>query len=215
MANKVVKKVAKKVVKKVAKTPVKKPRRAVEPPADAELAPVEAALANAARTAFAALRATGDTFYGFALYTSGELSYVTATGFSEEGLAEVVASYRAKPRHAKTPVATLRAQLRWSPDDSPHHDTEADAFEDVPMATVGTALRAAYARGATDGAAYRARVFATFVRVLRALDTEGAFGTGAARARTFVSVMMGDQDESVLEVARQVNPPAAVALYRP
>ncbi len=170
-----------------------------------------------ARDAFALYREEHPKhhFYCMALYTAGDLGYIMPTAMSEEGLAEAVASYRKKPRYAKVPVAKLSEQLRWSPCDSPHHD-------EIDFTTVGTHMTAlAAALNAIDVITERARFDAfvdraheTVFQVLSALDAEHCFGKGRARERIFVSMLMGDQDRSVLTLGERLNPRTTYERYR-
>jgi len=150
-----------------------------------------------------------------ALYTAGELGYVAPTAMSEEGLAEVVASYRKKPRYASKTDEELAASLRWSPGDSPHHD-ECD-FEGVndrmnELALVLRGIDVTTDRPRFD--ALVARTHEVFYRVLHQLDQEGCFGTGPERDQIFISMMMGDQDRSVLTLGERLNPQASFRRYR-
>ncbi|NVI92468.1 DUF4303 domain-containing protein [Actinomadura sp. BRA 177] len=55
--------------------------------------------------------------------------------------------------------------------------------------------------------------FEAAFRALARLDEEGVFGRGAERARVVVNILQGDQgEESVLENARRLNPPAALTV---
>jgi len=184
-----------------------------------DFAGLEDALADAARAAFADLRAEypRHRFYCLSLYTAGGLDYVIPTAMSEEGLAEVVADYRDKPGYAATNVKSLAESLRWSPDDSPHHGEGDDHFDDATarMRELGQILRGI---DVTDERArfdaIVARAHEAFFAALHRLDEEGCFGAGAARERVFVSMMMGDQDRSVLALGQRLNPPATYERYR-
>ncbi len=72
------------------------------------------------REAWRQLRAghANERFYGFGLYTTDTASYLTVTASTEEGLAQVTASYVEK--HGGGPELQ-RTSLRWSPCDSPLH----------------------------------------------------------------------------------------------
>jgi hypothetical protein len=45
------------------------------------------------------------------------------------------------------------------------------------------------------------------------MDCEGAFGAGKERENTFVTIMMGDQDDSILSIGRNLNPPTTVKRF--
>lgn len=64
----------------------------------------------------------GERIYGFCLY-HGQLAYLGATAFTEVGLAQVQAKYRARG------YGTV--DLRWSPCDSPRHFFAESLFDAV------------------------------------------------------------------------------------
>ena len=150
-------------------------------------------LANAARAAFARVRAEHpeEHFYFFALFTTDAGSYVTATAASEEGLAQTVAGYRAS-KPAKEDAALAR-ELRFSAPDSPYHD--------LPL--LGSPR---------PGRPLHEACFAA----LSQLDREGLFGRGAERDRVIVNVVYGDMsDERWLAHAKRLNPTGSIANAMP
>lgn len=180
-----------------------------------DFAPTEAALLDASRAAFAKFfdDYPDHRFYGMGLFTGPEFSYVAPTAMSEEGLAQSAANHRNRRGKASSTARELRASLRWSAADSPHHD-EID-FEGVDMSGVAATLHAIdVRRERAKFDAFVAEIHEMFYRVLKQLDDEGAFGTGRAREKLFVSMMMGDRDRSVLELGKRLNPPAAFERYR-
>jgi hypothetical protein len=186
-----------------------------------DFAGLERALLSATRTSFAKLRDDHPDhhFYCMALYTAGELGYMFPTAMSEEGLTEVVASYRQKPRYASRTEAQLRDQLRWSPADSPHHEEVGDEETFAPVNArlnkLALVLRGIDTTTSWDTFhAFVARAHDSVFNVLHRLDGEGCFGTGAAREQIFVSMMMGDQDRSVLALGERLNPASTLERYR-
>ncbi|WUI03031.1 DUF4303 domain-containing protein [Spirillospora sp. NBC_00431] len=167
------------------------------------------ALAESARAAFGEVRERhpGESFYFFALFTDAFAAYILPTSGSEEGLRRVAEKYVAE--FGRT-VEEQADGLRWSPVDSPYHMFGEDHF--------GPVLELLGRRGDPwqrddDGldAEIDARFEACF-QALAMLDEEGFFGRGAERERVLVNVLQGDQsDRSILENARRLNPPGAVA----
>ncbi|GAA4227284.1 hypothetical protein GCM10022254_14590 [Actinomadura meridiana] len=166
-------------------------------------------LVEAARAAFGEVRERhpGESFYFFALFTDAFAAYILPSCGSEEGLRSVAEKYVAE--FGQT-VEQQMDDLRWSPVDSPHHMGGEEHFRPV--------LELLERRGDPwqrhdDGldAEVDGRFEACF-RALEILDEEGFFGRGPERDRVLVNVLQGDQSErSVLENARRLNPPAAVA----
>lgn len=169
---------------------------------------LQAALASA-RDAAATLSAEG--IYGFALYTSGEYNYVCDSVATERGLDEVAAKYLAMRHYATVWRSTerARAELRWSPADSPRHGAFRDHFT-----AANAALDAVWAEANTSGDdGYWDTIDAVesaFVDALRAVRAAGVLGEGV-----IINLLMGDQsDESRVRNAAKFNPPATLAPYR-
>jgi hypothetical protein len=150
---------------------------------DPTKAPLWRRIATAMGAAFTKLRTDhpDEHFYFFAIYTTEEASYLTATAASEESLASAMA------KSAATGTEVSERDLRYSCADSPYHDL-CELHE----------------------AGGRRTLEACFV-ALAALDREGVFGSGEERERMIVNVVYGDMsNERWLEQAELLNPKAAV-----
>jgi hypothetical protein len=142
-----------------------------------------------------------ERFYGFGVYTTDVVDYLTVTASTEEGLAAVASAY--VDRDGGDP-ALREASLRWSPCDSPlHQEGEGllcesdrlrsegpDPYDETPEADETVAM-----------------VIETAVEALQELDDAGFFGTGADRAQLVLGIWKGDQsDEERVEFVRRLNP---------
>jgi hypothetical protein len=169
-------------------------------------------LARACRSAFSEVRSNhkNETFYCMGLFTSGSFRYFVPTAMTEEGLDQVTRKYKNYPQYATEPTDLLRFRLRWSPCDSPLHlegERHFDEFNTEMMPSVYSALDDIDTEQGWDE-------FHTFVshlenlvcEVLTEVDQEGVFGRGEERDKSFISVLMGDQDESIVSIGRRLNP---------
>jgi hypothetical protein len=172
-------------------------------------------LTLACRNAFAGMRRkhAGESFYCMGLFTSGGLAYVYPTAMTEEGLDQVVREYQAKPAYANEQIENLRFSLRWSPCDSPLHLEGEEHFEETNecMADIAHAIHKIDTdQGWDEFESFVGRFHDSICNVLKAIDIEGVFGTGQERERVFVTIMMGDQDDSILHLGKRLNPMATV-----
>lgn len=186
--------------------------------ADFDALRLKAALTPACRTAFAKVRANhkGESFYCMGLFTCGSLAYLVPTAMTEEGLDREVRRYQGYPEYAKESVENLRSSLRWSPCDSPLHLEGEEHFEEVNaiMEDIAETLHAIDTdRGWDEFDEFGGRVDTSICEVLKAMDQEGAFGVGQERERIFVTILMGDQDDSILHIGRRLNPLATVRQF--
>ena len=60
---------------------------------------------------------------------------------------------------------------------------------------------------------FYAQVIRVICNVFIVLGDEGMFGVGEAREAVFVTLMTMDQDESILEIGRRVNPVGSVRRF--
>lgn len=173
------------------------------------------ALTRAARAAFSEVRAKhrGEDFYCIGIFTDGLFSYLGPTAMTEQGLDEAVRRYQKMPRYENERPELLRFSLRWSPCDSPLHLEGEKHFQqldgilgDIAKSLCSIDIDA----GWDEFDDYVARVRDVIVEVLVQLDREGAYGSEAEREKIFVTMLMGDQDGSILDIGRRINPPATV-----
>ena len=181
--------------------------------------PLKDALVPACVQAFREMRANheGERFYCMALFTSGEFGYISPTAMTEEGLAAVVARYREDPAYSKETREDLQQSLRWSPCDSPLHLEGEEAFAAAQgvVREMSQALRGIN----TDDDWDEFDAFCDSIRdglsdVLQEVDRQGVFGVGEEREQVFVAVMMGDQDESILDYGERLNPSATFERFQ-
>jgi hypothetical protein len=135
---------------------------------------------------------------------------------TEEGLERVVREYEANPMYANESPERLRLSLRWSPSDSPLHLEGASHFDkvNVLMEKVSEALNAIdIDHGWDEFNELVSRLETLICDVLKFMDQEGAFGIGQERVGIFVTMLMGDQDDSILQIGRRLNPPATVKRF--
>jgi hypothetical protein len=185
---------------------------------DVDMLALKDALICAGRKAFTEMRRghCSERFYCIGLITTGDMGYVLPTAMTEEGLETVARKYKALQAYAATPLDQLRRELRWSPSDSPLlyegkiHFDEVDRILDV--------ITRRYQAIKTDHGSEESEDFwqlfvAAVCGVLAALDHERVFGTGRDREKVFVTMLIGDQDDSILHIGRRLNPSSTVAWF--
>ncbi|MBT3287580.1 MAG: DUF4303 domain-containing protein [Victivallales bacterium] len=188
-------------------------------PSSYDFAPFKAGLYSATKTYFRGVeRDVDERVYCFVLYTSGEMSSFFPLFMTEEGLDRVCAEYRQHSLYAGDTDEEIHEYLRYNPEDSSHYlqclDSSEDLFADVnriggQMAAVLQSIDTGH--GWQEFEDFAAKTEDAIVDVLKRLSDEGVFGTGDERNKIFVSMMMGDQDDSVLRLGRRINRPAARA----
>jgi len=166
-----------------------------------------------------------DELYGFGVYTTGGLSYLTLTAFSERGLDQAVQRMQADEHGRDCDPALLRQTLRWSPCDSPLHtlggaplpesDAIVQAFDFEGFDDDDDGDEDDEDEDEDDGYAPEVgRIFALVVQALQEMDRQGQFGSGAARERLVLCVWKGDQSlRERHEFARALNPPAVARRF--
>lgn len=143
-----------------------------------------------------------EDIYSFALYTSGGFEYVFPTLATETGLNAAAERYR-QSRIAKNAAdLDFRTMLRWSPCDSPHHQSLGD-IEGVERA--GKLLRKFWKSvdNESDEAFVDAEkaVHDAMIQALAAVRDRGIF-----QGRVAFNVLKGDQsDEERLEFSERLN----------
>jgi WD40 repeat protein len=162
------------------------------------------AITQAARATFTKLRDTHpkETFYAFALYTSNESNYITASANTEEGLLE-----RAKRREKREKKGLKRHAdlLRWNPPDWVYHCAGDDQFEEAQKML--DVLSDSCDLDEDEFEKEFDTRLAVFIDGLKELDAEGFFGRGKERQKVTLLVAMGDQETKLLlKCAQQLNP---------
>lgn len=66
---------------------------------------------------------SNESIYSFGLYTSGEYSYLTITGNTEEGLKREAVRYSKIDSYKHKLLTDIEARLRWSPCDWDYYDS--------------------------------------------------------------------------------------------
>lgn len=163
---------------------------------------------------------TDEGIYSFALYTSGEYNYVSASISTRSGLAQVAERYLTDKRFARawTDLSTTMAQLKWSPCDSPHHPaleqefTAAGDLLDALWGEIDEDDDEDFDDEDMDDDYHRLCTFVhgAFAEALREVRNAGIFG-----AEVTLNILMGDQgNDERLENAAQLNDPATVERLR-
>jgi len=182
---------------------------------DFDFAQLKAALIMAGRKSFKEIlaRHSVETFYCVGLFTSGSYAYLLPTAMTEEGLDTAAREYQKKSPYAKESFERVRTLLRWSPCDSPLHLEGKEYFKEVDasMDQFSAALnRIDTGYGWVVFDSFRNSLETAICNVLGDLDREGLFGRGIDRERIFLTVLMGDQDDSILRIGRRLNPHATM-----
>lgn len=160
-----------------------------------------------------------EKFYSFAFFSNGRFSYVALTASNEEGLAQVANEYKQMPRYSAMSLENLKADLKWSPEDSPLHGAPEDVLTSLEPLLQG--VTAELQRRSELGDAgksfdeYTAELRTCIANALQRIDADGIFGTGEKRKQVVVNLLLGDQsDQDRLEFAERVNPAEAVEMLK-
>ncbi len=136
---------------------------------------------------------------------------------SEEGLRKAAIPEHGAPTDEKE-LQRLVARYRWSPGDSPHHLAGEEYFDEVQnvVTEVAEVLDAIDIDDDdwTEFEDFHSQIADCLCHALSAVDAEGVFGTGPPRECVTLTVMMGDQDDTIVEYADRLNPPATAARFR-
>jgi hypothetical protein len=167
-------------------------------------AALRTAIVDAARIAFTELRAAHpkESFYAYALYTSGDGEYIIASANTEEGLRQRARKYEAEEKKG---LEEHMRSLRWNAPDWAYHGADKEHFEKAQ-----DLLDARPSMDELDEDKWEKEVdrrMTIFVEALQALDKEGFFGRGKAREKVTLLLAMGDQEmKFFLKCAQQLNP---------
>jgi hypothetical protein len=163
---------------------------------------LEIAVVDATRHAALALfrEFQSETFYYFALVTTGEAHAPVVTAWSLEALAASSAKHLSDPSAA--------SELKWSSADSPYYGYGEGCFEEV-----GRLFAEFEPMDPSDPSAWSwayTKKMDAMERALAKLDREGLFGTGVLRNRIVVNVECMPPDQSNRERALRLNPKEAL-----
>ena len=151
-----------------------------------------------------------ESFYVFALYTTGDLAYIVPTASTEEGLTIAAQKYSKLNNYRNFSIEELRERLRWSPCDSPLHVEGEEYFLEVNnlVSNVPLILDAIPTEESwSEFDDFVDRFLGVCIKVLKQLDNEGIFGEGEKRNSAVINILMGDQsDEERLKFAKILNP---------
>jgi hypothetical protein len=172
-------------------------------------------------------RHKNETFYCFAFYSHGSLSFLYPAASSEEGLTRVAQHYinhHPKP-YGQVSLADMRTSLRHSIADSPLNEPDLmlPIFEEVcdlawKRSSELNDIWSNLADQIGEDPAFELiqphedQFMETCFSVLRQLDGEGMFGTGLEREHVVLNFLMGDQSEFETS-ALAVNPKHIVERY--
>ena len=145
--------------------------------------------------------------YAFALYTSGEYSYVLDSFSTQDGL-KIVAETYLKEKHYREEwknVNVAMRELKWSPCDSPHHCEFEEEFAHA-NSILETLWESADADSIDASLETCRRIHDVFTQVLRKIRVSRIFDDSV-----ILNVLMGDQsDEERFLNAEPLNSTAAV-----
>ena len=165
---------------------------------------------EAAKQAFCALRSAypDESFYYFALITTGDGLRPGPSASSEEGLQRAVEEYRSSGQTVET------SEVRWSEADSPYNLFGDEFFHEVEQAFLEVGEHRDWPPDE-----YREEVelrFRAMETALIELDREGFFGQGDERAGVVINVVApGEEDEEVvLGRAARLNPEESLLQIR-
>lgn len=179
---------------------------------DFDFVRLKSILVSASRNAFKDLRNkhNAESIYCMGFFTSSQFISLLPVALTEDGLGLVSQNYLANPDFANESDAKLRLTLRWSPTDSPFLGEGAEYFTNVNvlMLEFSEALRSIdIDSGWSEFNAFINRIEESICEVLMVLDGEFIFGVGHDREKVFVSLLMGEWDNSIYRVGRRLNPP--------
>jgi hypothetical protein len=169
-------------------------------------------LYTASKSAFTFIQRAheGESFYIFALYTTGDLAYILPTSNTEEGLTLAAQKYSTIKHYRDFGIDQLREHLRWSPCDSPLHTDGEEYFvevnnfiSNVPLILDAIPTEESWA----EFDDFHNKFMEVCIKVLRRLETESVFGEGTKRNSVVLNILMGDQSDSErLKFAKLLNP---------
>ena len=151
-----------------------------------------------------------ESFYVFALYTTGGLDYIFPTVSTEEGLTIAAQKYSKLSNYRNFSLEELRERLRWSPCDSPLHVEGEENFVDVNnlVSNIHLILDAIpIEQSLSQFDDIHNEFLGVCIKVLKQLDNEGIFGEGEKRNSAVINILKGDQsDTERLKFAKILNP---------
>jgi hypothetical protein len=151
-----------------------------------------------------------ESFYVFALYTTGDLAFIVPTTSTEEGLTIAAQKYSKLNNYRNFSLEELREDLRWSPCDSPLHGEGEEYFVEVNnfVSNVPLILDAIPTEESwSEFNDFVDRFLGVCINVLKQLDNEVIFGEGEKRNSAVINILMGDQsDQERLKFAKILNP---------
>ena len=166
----------------------------------------------ASKSAFTSVQRAhaSESFYVFALYTTGDLAYVIPTSSTEEGLTLTAQKYSTIKHYQDFGIDQLREHLRWSPCDSLLHTEGEEYFvevnnfiSNVPLILDAIPTEESWA----EFDDFYSKFLGVCINVLQRLDTESVFGEGTKRNSVVLNILMGDQSDSErLKFANLLNP---------
>ncbi|HOX06207.1 MAG TPA: DUF4303 domain-containing protein [Planctomycetota bacterium] len=173
----------------------------------ADIPQLQRAIADAARQAFAEIRAAhpGEAFYAFALYTDDDVMTIAAAANSEEGLRRKLAE------RGETDPAEV-ALMRWNTAEWAC-EAAGDEHFDAPCELLRNLAGNLFGKGF---ARFKEQVHRAIVGALGDLEKEGLFGQGGERGRvTVFASIPGSDDAPALEneSARALNPSEVYARF--
>lgn len=156
---------------------------------------LKCAIAEAVRAAAERLfRETGESFYYFALITTGEAHAPVLSAWSKEKLAMI-------PEEE-------RRLVKWSYADSPYCDYDAEGFEEVRI--LFNQRPDMHSLDGEPRYAEYEECLSVMEAALSEVDAEGVFGTGAEREKIVINVEVMPPDSSNTARAMRLNPPLAL-----
>lgn len=163
-------------------------------------------LLSATKNAFEkVLSVTGaEELYCFSLFTEGLFGYFAPTAMTTEGLERTLQGYRDRGSCASQTDGELRLSLKWSPCDSPYHMLGDEFF--VEVNEISSKMSEEFFNLEDDEfGEFQSKIISIVTDVLKEIYFDKKFRDRYDPDKLFFSLMMGDQDDSVLEIGKEVN----------
>jgi Domain of unknown function (DUF4303) len=163
---------------------------------------------------------SSEKIYSIALYTSGdEWVYLFPSVSTFFGLSKAVEKYEKNSSFSHLTKKELEMELKWSPCDSPRHDTYFSSFPETQkiVESLANIMQELYDEEHDDWQKsddlHKALV-STCIDVLNELDNLGFFSNNIDRNSVTINLLNGDQStQERFERAKRLNPEVVYQNY--
>lgn len=158
-----------------------------------------------------------ENIYSLALYNSGDSwGYLFPTVATYKGLKEVALSYKNDESYQEETIEYLQNDLKWSPCDSPRHESYVDTLpkSKILLQKVADIMEEYWDKDQEEECEkLHNQLVQSCLNVLKVLENNGVFSK-LERTSYALNVLNGDQsDEERIERAEFLNPTSVASKY--